>query len=177
MWQPCKLEKNKNNNANEIQSLIKKYKELMSIIRTDTTEKGYEARNQVAIIERKLDAMNMCVLERQGNNFSNQPIQDSTWLPCGSDPERENEICRLKGQIFETSANMRNQGVSPETVQDMQAGYLKSWTHGITKEFIKNTINLVYFDPAFINAGGPRLANQIRNICMTGSQSQFQPLK
>lgn len=47
---------------------------------------------------------------------------------------------------------------------------------GITQEQGKRIVNQVYFDPAFVNAGGQVLANQIYTACLHPN-GRYQPLK
>lgn len=85
--------------------------------------------------------------------------------------------CRLKGEIFKSAAFSRDHGMSPETAYGMASGYLSSGMPDINKPFLKNTINVVYFDPSFSDAGGQALSAQVTEICLTGGKPRYQPLK
>lgn len=86
--------------------------------------------------------------------------------------------CRIKGEIFESAASSRDSGRPPELALNMVSAYLSGPPlPGVTKEFMKNAINSVYFHPDFANAGGPRLSGQITELCMTGGKPRYQPLK
>ncbi len=89
--------------------------------------------------------------------------------------------CRAKGNIFRMATDIRDQGSPPEAAYNIAAG---GWLTkevgnlaGINKEFIKKAINKVYFDPDFINAGGPLFERQVYDNCMNGGKPKFQPLK
>lgn len=98
---------------------------------------------------------------------------------AGSDnsPEEKQSTCRMKGEIFQMAAYSRDHGMSPETALGMASSYLNSGRPELNKEFIKNAINLVYFDEEFINAGGIALKNQVAEYCINDGKPKYQPLK
>jgi hypothetical protein len=89
-------------------------------------------------------------------------------------------LCRIKGIVFMMAAENRNVGRSPEEAyQIIGGGYFHKGAPdtGLTKDFVKQAINLVYFDPGFTNAGGMPLAQQIEGYCLRDGKPQFEPLK
>jgi hypothetical protein len=89
-------------------------------------------------------------------------------------------VCRQKGIVFMMAAENRNVGRSPqEAYQIIGGGYFHKGAQdaGLTKDFVKQAINTVYFDPGFINAGGMPLAQQMEGYCLRDGKPQFEPLK
>jgi hypothetical protein len=96
-------------------------------------------------------------------------------------PAEKQISCSAIGTTYLMAAGDRDAGRSPEQAyQIIAGGFLHAGATpvaGINKESIKKAINAVYFDPAFTNAGGQRLADQVMNDCMRDGKPQFQPLK
>lgn len=86
--------------------------------------------------------------------------------------------CIATGQIFKSAAEARDQGYDPKTAFQIAGSLAANWKlPGIDAELVKKVVNLVYFDPAFSNAGGYRLQNQMEELCATGRDTGFKPLK
>lgn len=113
--------------------------------------------------------------------LQDNPPPDWNGTPESYQRFRAELSCRVKGEVFKNAAELRDQGGSPEWAYPIVAG---GWLNkqvapipGIDKEFVKQAINMVYFDPAFINAGGQRLASQVEGYCLRDGKPQFKPLK
>lgn len=78
--------------------------------------------------------------------------------------------CSLLGSVYETAAHARDNGNPPEMALQMTGPYQR-----IEESKRKAAINQVYFQPAFVNAGGAPLRMQVMQACM--GQGQYQPLK
>jgi hypothetical protein len=79
--------------------------------------------------------------------------------------------CETEGVVFSQAADARDAGLPP-------AAALKSAVSstGISPALAKKFINLVYFDPRFIGAGGQALSEQVTQACLyTGSK--YKPLQ
>lgn len=126
-------------------------------------------------------AMLMCGTAIAASETPDNMPPDWNGTPASYKQHQAELSCRAKGDIFRSAAELRDQGNSPEGAFPTVAG---GWINkqiapipGITKDFVKNAINAVYFDPAFANAGGPRLAAQIENLCLSGGKPRFKPLR
>ena len=85
--------------------------------------------------------------------------------------------CQLKGEVFEQVADSREHNMTPETTYQRVGAYANSGIPSLDKAFIKNAINLVFFDPRFENAYGPRFQKQMTELCLSDGKPRFQPLK
>ena len=83
----------------------------------------------------------------------------------------ENSRCLSVGQAFQVIAQYRDTGMPPK----MSLGVLANKS-SIPVDTWKKWINLVYFDPRFVNAGGEPLFHQIYEACMYPNGRE-QPLK
>jgi hypothetical protein len=75
-------------------------------------------------------------------------------------PEKQRD-CLLKGAVFQQAAAYRDQGLPPAYA--LKATMAQG---GVTQDFAKKAINLVYFDPGFVGAGGDALMQQMAQVCM-----------
>ncbi len=82
-------------------------------------------------------------------------------------------MCMLKGAIFKQAAHMRDTGASPQFTLSSLSSFQSD---GFSLRFLKETINLVFFDPAFINAGGDALQQQVADACLHPN-GRYRPLK
>lgn len=82
-------------------------------------------------------------------------------------------ICMLEGAIFKQVAQMRDDGASPQFTLKAISSFADS---GFSTNFLKATINRVFFDPAFTNAGGGALQQQMSDICIHPN-GRYRPLK
>ena len=91
-------------------------------------------------------------------------------------------MCMSFGHMFNAVAVQRDAGNSPQYAfqwimkrQQPRSG----GNFSIERSQVKTAINLVYFDPAFVQlTAGPMLSGSIFNICMSDwNAARFQPLK
>jgi hypothetical protein len=84
--------------------------------------------------------------------------------------------CNIIGSAYEIVANVRNANRSPEDALSLIQGM-----PGTSLGEKKTIINKVYFDPAFENAWGDALSNQMATICMKKDAPApvniFKPIK
>lgn len=86
---------------------------------------------------------------------------------------QQQDHCMKLGTAFQMVANGRDSNWPPQTALNTITA---SSAMGISVEQGKQIVNLVYSDPAFVNAGGPALANQIYQACLYphGKPKPFQ---
>lgn len=88
----------------------------------------------------------------------------------GSSVDKERR-CITMSYYYSSIAHKRDSGLSPQqTLENMSIDP----SNGIDEKFLKKTINLLYFNPSYVNAGGDRLQQQIYLAC-TGRE--YKPLK
>jgi hypothetical protein len=76
---------------------------------------------------------------------------------------QQQDHCMKLGQAFQMVANGRDSNWPPQTALHTITA---SPAMGISESEGKKIINLVYADPAFVNAGGSALANQVYQGCL-----------
>jgi hypothetical protein len=97
---------------------------------------------------------------------------------CQAQSPKDIEQCSQKADIFTSAAQARDTGEPPQDfynfkVQSFNAMHDKD---GLTIEFIKKAVNLVYFDPQFSQAGGQALYNQALEACLH-PRGRYQPVQ
>lgn len=78
-------------------------------------------------------------------------------------PVPREKKCTSEGGVFYQAAVYRDSNMSPQQSLHLmeRANY-----PGIDESFLKQAINLVYFDPAYVNARGPWFMQQMYRECM-----------
>lgn len=94
----------------------------------------------------------------------------------GDDRQKAIE-CNTKSMIFFTAAQGRDGRYSPEQAFKQSIYFMDPAAPSVTKEWVKNAVNLVYFDAGFSNIGASNLKMQIYQLCMNDWKPQYQPLK
>jgi len=126
-----------------------------------------------------LTEMGMCMTPRDPN----VPGPDILWSRCqpraatkavGDDKNRD-AVCHLIAGMFESAAKLRNEGAPPETAEMVLTSYQIEWAPEITGERIRETVDLVYFNPDFANIWGRPLHKQMYNKCMTEKETKPLP--
>lgn len=167
----------------EIENLIASFNEL-----SNSCVDGNDAcRKQFAILN-KLKQAGTCIsstetgieflpCELADKKFAERKRIQEARVESDRNPKDKFTGCIFSGGIFQHAAVFRDHGLSPEeALRTMKPGASEG-KFGISIEFIKKAINLVYFDPGFTYASGDALAAQIRTLCMRDWKPQFQPLK
>jgi hypothetical protein len=108
---------------------------------------------------------------------------ETLWYRCEpqavdrpADDDKE-DLCSLVEELFSSAAGMRDDGASPQTAEEE---LLRQWTGRapeITTERIRETVELVYFDPDFAFAGDGPLQDRIHDNCLSGKGPYAHPLK
>lgn len=163
----------------EIQRLIDRDLELIGICWDGVGQEHEEACQQMRINAQKLTDLGLCMTPRPVDMAG----PDYVWSQCrppvatgtrASDEEND-AICSLIGGMFESAAQLRNEGAPPETAERMLKAYQIDWAPEITRERIQETVALVYFNPDFAQAWGRRLHRQMYQKCMTAKGAQPPP--
>ncbi|MBC3870303.1 hypothetical protein [Undibacterium oligocarboniphilum] len=83
------------------------------------------------------------------------------------------QICIYKSAVISIAIAERNSGMSPQEALPPLKRFAKD---GLSLDWIKKAINLVYFNSAFTNANGEVAGNQVYNQCMR-PDFEYKPLK
>lgn len=181
------------NENQEVDQLVSEHKRLGRLC--------FEGKNQACEqsrqVIRRLEQAGMCHPRIDGPEPGHYRISNE-WTPCTPEEisERKSKeaaeaqerarsqkiidaqtVCRMKGEIFALNASSRDQGMPPENAYAISAQYINPHWPELTKDFVKNSVNLVYFDPRFANAGGAPLSRQIAELCITDGKPRYSPLK
>jgi len=160
----------------EIQRLIDRDLELTGMCWDGVGREHEEACRQMRINVQKLLELGLCMTPRPADMAG----PDFIWSQCRppvatevrASDEKNDAICHLIGGMFESAAQLRNEGAPPETAERMLTSYQIEWAPEITRERIRETVALVYFNPDFARAWGRRLHQQMYQKCMTAKGAQ-----
>ncbi len=109
---------------------------------------------------------------------------ETVWSPCNSkegtrhgDNGKE-ALCRQIAELFTTAARMRDSDVSPQIAEDeLLLQREPGRDPEITKERIRETVELVYFDPSYGSSWGQQLQSRVHDSCLNGQGPYARPLK
>lgn len=163
----------------EIQKLIDRDQELTRLCWGMVGPRAEAACDQMREGVERLNDLGMC-------NKPNEPGGEgpkTLWYRCKSqamdspaDDDKE-DLCSLVEELFSSAAGMRDDGASPQTAEEE---LLRKWTGRaleITTEQIRETVELVYFDPDFSFVGGGQLRDRVRDSCLSGKGPYAHPLE
>lgn len=163
----------------EIQRLIDRDLELTGMCWDGVGREHEEACRQMRINGQKLIDLGLCMTPRPVDMAGPDYIWSQCRPPVATEvrtsDEKNDAICHLIGGMFESAAQLRNEGAPPETAERMLTSYQIEWAPEITGERIRETVALVYFNPDFAQAWGRRLHRQMYQKCMTAKGSQPPP--
>lgn len=94
--------------------------------------------------------------------------------PAG--PSGRESLCRTVGEMFTTTAWMRDDGETPQAAEQALLRYENSQGGRIGIEHIRETVELVYFDPEYSSVWGTQIAQQVEDDCLSGFGPFNQPL-
>lgn len=165
--------------APEIQRLIDRDLELTGICWDGVGREHEEACRQMRLNGQRLLDLGLCMTPRPADMAG----PDFVWSQCQPpvapeervSDEKNDAICHLIGGMFESTAQLRNEGAPPETAERMLTAYQIEWAPEITRERIRETVALVYFNPDYARAWGRRLHQQMYQKCMTAKGAQPPP--
>jgi hypothetical protein len=144
-----------------------------------------EACRQMRLSVKELTSLGMCM--SPGNSSSAEP--EVIWSRCGQQqaaapttapaPAQENPkdaACSLVAELFAAAAEARQEGATPMVAEEELLHYQDDQRAPITIETIRETVELVYFDPAYAAMEGNQLAEKAGNACRSGRGPYARPL-
>jgi len=126
----------------------------------------------------RLKDLGMC--NKPGDPREGEP--ETIWYQCN--PQVENKpaedsketFCRQVEELFTSAARMRDIDVSPQIAEEeLLQGTGRA--PEITRELIRETVDLVYFDPNYTSSWGPQLQQRVHDSCLDGKGPYSHPLK
>ncbi len=104
---------------------------------------------------------------------STPPATSQTFPQVSGD---KSQRCRQIGELFAIAAQLRDNGVEPQTAEEELVWRVTSQTPEITIERIRETVELVYFDRGYAQIQGEQLIQQINDRCLNGRGPYAHPL-
>jgi hypothetical protein len=156
----------------EIQKLIDRDQELTRLCWGTVGPEAQAACDQMREGVERLKALGMC--NAPGNPGGVGP--KTLWYRCnpqvGNRPAEDGKVtlCRLVEELFNSAARIRDNDVSPQIAEEE---LLSEWTGRapeITRGLIRETVELVYFDPII-------LQQRVYDSCLSGRGPYARPLK
>ena len=164
--------------TSEIQKLIDHDQELTRrcwrTVGSEAEAACYQMREGVL----RLKDLGMC--NKPGDPGRMEP--ETLWYRCNQQVENKPAedskeiLCRQVEELFTSAARMRDIDVSPQIAEEeLLQGTGR--TPEITRELIRETVDLVYFDPNFTSSWGPQLQQRVHDSCLDGKGPYAHPLK
>jgi hypothetical protein len=163
----------------EIQKLINRDQELTRLCWGTVGPEAEAACDQMREGVERLKALGMCMTPGDPGGVGLETL----WYRCtpqaGNRPAYDGKeaLCHLVEELFTSAARMRDDGDSPQTAEEE---LLWQWTGRapeITRERIRETVELVYFDPGFISSWAQQLQHHVYDSCLSGKGPYAHPLK
>lgn len=165
--------------APEIQKLIDRDQELTRLCWGTVGPQAEAACDQMREGVERLKDLGMCMKPSEPGRAE----PETHWYRCEpqtvdrpADDDKE-DLCSLVEELFSSAAGMRDDGASPQTAEEE---LLRQWTGRapeISTERIRETVELVYFDPDFAFAGDGQLQDRIHDSCLNGKGPYAHPLR
>ena len=99
------------------------------------------------------------------------------YKPADDGTETKETLCRLVKELFNSAAWMRDNDVSPQIAEEEILSQWAGRAPEITRERIRETVKLVYFDPGYASSWGQELQQRVYDSCLSGKGPYAQPLK
>lgn len=128
---------------------------------------------------RRLKALGMCNKPSDSGGVGPETI----WYRCNpqmgnrpADGDKET-LCRQVEELFTSAARIRDNDVSPQIAEEELLRQGTERAPEITRERIRETVELVYFDPSFTSSWGRQLQQRVHDSCLSDKGPYAQPLK
>jgi len=84
--------------------------------------------------------------------------------------------CGLVAEMFTAAAEAREEGASPLVAEEELTSYQSDRRAAVSVELIRETVELIYFDPNYTSLWGNPLAEKVRASCLQGNGPYAHPL-
>lgn len=164
----------------EIQKLIDRDQELTPLCWGPVGPEAQAACDQMRAGVERLKALGMC-------NAPSDPGErgpETLWYRCNPQvrdrPANDGKeaLCRQIEELFTLAAQMRDNDVSPQIAEEelmLQRGTVLA--PEITRERIRETVKLVYFEPSFVSSWGQQMQHRVHDSCLSGKGPYAHPLR
>lgn len=163
----------------EIRQLLDRDQELTRLCWGTVGPEAEAACEQMRAGVERLKALGMC--NKPGEPGGAGP--ETLWYRC--EPQAVNRpaddgkeaLCRLVAELFASAARMRDNDVSPQIAEEELRQQATGQAPEITEERIRETVQLIYFDPDFTSSLGRQLEHRVHDSCLSGKGPYARPIK
>jgi hypothetical protein len=162
----------------EIQYLIDRDQKLTRLCWGTAGPETEAACDQMREGVARLKALGMC--NKPGAPGGGGP--ETLWYRCqpqeGNRPgdDGKEALCHQVEELFVSAARMRDNDVSPQIAEE-ELLVQGTRVPEITRDRIRETVELVYFDPDFSSSWGQQLQHRVHDSCLSGKGPYARPLK
>jgi hypothetical protein len=170
----------------EVQRLIDRDRELTRLCWDTVGPAADDACREMRTNAQRLQEMGWCMRPDDGAGKGAGVV----WLRCISAPAvaptapptaatgqtNREALCRTVGELFSTAAWMRDDGATPQATEDELVRSVSGRGGQLGIERIRETVELVYFDPDYSGVRGTQIAQQVEDDCLSGFGPYNQPL-
>jgi hypothetical protein len=140
-----------------------------------------DACRQMRLSVQHLSSLGMCM--SPGNSSTSEPEvvwsrcgQQQTTAPAAPQTNPKDAACSLVAELFTAAAEARQEGATPMVAEEELMRFQGDQRAPISIETIRETVELVYFDPTYANIQGGQLAEKVGNACRSGRGPYARPL-
>lgn len=105
-----------------------------------------------------------------------EPTMPSSAAPPQPSEPTRGATCRLVGELFAATADMRERGVTPIAAEEELLQLQTGRGQQLPIEYIRETVELVYFDQRYNTQPRNLLPSQVETECQSGRGPYLQPL-
>jgi hypothetical protein len=169
----------------DIQTLIDRDQALTRLCWSGAGAAADEACRQMRESVQRLQSLGMCM--SPGNPAAAEPevvwsrcnqtaTPASAPVPAQAQANPKEAQCGLVAEMFTAAAEAREEGASPLVAEEELTPYQSDRRAAVSVELIRETVELVYFDPNYASLWGNPLAEKVRASCLQGNGPYAHPL-
>jgi len=167
----------------DIQTLIDRDQALTRLCWSGAGAAADEACRQMRESVQRLQSLGMCM--SPGDPAAAEP--EVVWSRCNqtatqaSAPAQaqvnpKEAQCGLVAEMFTAAAEAREEGASPLVAEEELTPYQGDRRAAVSVELIRETVELIYFDPNYTSLWGSPLAEKVKASCLQGNGPYAHPL-
>lgn len=167
----------------DIQNLIDRDQALTRLCWSGAGPAADDACRQMRESVQRLQSLGMCM--SPGDPAAAEP--EVVWSRCNQTatpasapaPKLANPKegqCELVAEMFTAAAEAREEGASPLVAEEELTSYQNDRRAAVSVELIRETVELVYFDPNYTSLWGSPLAEKVKASCLQGNGPYAHPL-
>lgn len=169
----------------DIQTLIDRDQALTQLCWSGAGAAADQACRQMRESVQRLQSLGMCMspgdpAEAEPEvvwsrcNQTATPAAAPAQVPVQANPKEGQ--CGLVAEMFTAAAEAREEGASPLVAEEELTSYQSDRRAAVSVELIRETVELIYFDPNYTSLWGSPLAEKVRASCLQGNGPYARPL-